>query len=346
MDNQTPTVVSWQAPLLAPGTHPLTLKVAFLGQEPSLVERQRSNVPDDRLHGQACTTIDCSECCSLAVKLLELLDVTPSTVVSCPATLGVAAALKASRPYAKVIGSAMTSTRKTENVDQWFEVTDAEAMTMTNKVHETYLVQLDMTSSGALVTAITFGQSLTPGETCLVLLPERADKTLLHTASPTTEPIAASQGGINGVVEEDAWRGAAVEDLQLPPALTVLPTDLCGRVLCELEDNDYDNAPVINGRKRLEGLVGRHELRRLLKEGLVQPTDPIAMAMHRFSSKETGEPYWPITPETPLAELHDFFKHPGPHRDIAFITDANNWCLGVVTKNDLESFLTSRRPCL
>ncbi|EON64315.1 hypothetical protein W97_03546 [Coniosporium apollinis CBS 100218] len=144
----------------------------------------------------------------------------------------------------------------------------------------------------------------------------------------------------------DKYRGATVEDLDPPSALSCKPTDPISHALMSAFERDYTHLTVVSQENRaLLGYLSIPRLKELLKEGRVKETDPVETAMLRFRRK--GKVYKVITMDTPLEELEQFFNGgvdgSGP-QDFAVVTDGSRrFVLGVATKSDLEEFV-KRRP--
>ncbi|OJJ99403.1 hypothetical protein ASPACDRAFT_30001 [Aspergillus aculeatus ATCC 16872] len=148
----------------------------------------------------------------------------------------------------------------------------------------------------------------------------------------------------------DKYRGATIEDLDPPPALSVFSDDPISSALLAAYERDYTHLTVISSTKRsLLGYLSIPRLKELLKEGAVKETDSVSAAMQRFNRKRGT--YQVITMETPLEELEQFFESEtdasGANRakqTFAVVTDASRkFVLGVATKADLEEFV-KRRP--
>ena len=90
--------------------------------------------------------------------------------------------------------------------------------------------------------------------------------------------------------------------------------------------------------KRLIGLITRNMIEKILegKNDIDISTLTAETIMRKFDYKKK---YHPITPETPLIEIDEFFK---TKCDVAFVTMADKWCCGVVTPLDLQKFALSR----
>ncbi|KAF4121354.1 to cystathionine beta-synthase beta-thionase [Geosmithia morbida] len=151
------------------------------------------------------------------------------------------------------------------------------------------------------------------------------------------------------------YRGATVEDLDPPPALSLNPTDAISVALMSAFERDYTHLTVVDGETRsLLGYISIPRLQSLLDAGTVQPSDPLSSAMMRFQRR--GRKYQIITTATTLEDLEAFFRGDGGEskpdpdaaapwsQDFAVVTDENRrFVLGVATVSDLEEFV-KRRP--
>ncbi|KAI4957659.1 hypothetical protein J4E86_004798 [Alternaria arbusti] len=143
----------------------------------------------------------------------------------------------------------------------------------------------------------------------------------------------------------DKYRGATVEDLDPPPALSIQPSDPISWALMSGLERDYTHLTVISQTNRaLLGYISIPHLQQLLKEGKVKDSDPVEAAMHKFQRR--GRRYKVITTETPLEELEEFFSggvDGSGKQEFAVVTDASRkFVLGVATRADLENFAKRR----
>ncbi|KAG9660563.1 cystathionine beta-synthase, partial [Aureobasidium melanogenum] len=146
----------------------------------------------------------------------------------------------------------------------------------------------------------------------------------------------------------DKYRGATVEDLDPPPALSTSPSSLISSALMAAYEREYTHLTVVEPETRaLVGYLSMPHLKHLLKSGAVRDTDTVDKAMTKF--KRRGTKYHVITMDTPLEELEAFYAgvtEDGqmPAQEFAVVTDAGRkFVLGVATKQDLEEFV-KRRP--
>ncbi|KAI1213809.1 uncharacterized protein F4807DRAFT_409198 [Annulohypoxylon truncatum] len=144
------------------------------------------------------------------------------------------------------------------------------------------------------------------------------------------------------------YRGATVQDLEPPSALSLNPSDPISLALLSAYERDYTHLTIIDGATRaLLGYIAIPALQAQLDTGRVRPDDPLSKAMTRFERK--GKKYRVITMATPLEELEEFFEGGGlgpfaQKQEFAVVTDEDRrFVLGVATRSDLEEFV-KRRP--
>ncbi|KAL9058372.1 MAG: hypothetical protein Q9162_001827 [Coniocarpon cinnabarinum] len=139
----------------------------------------------------------------------------------------------------------------------------------------------------------------------------------------------------------DKYRGATVQDLDPPAALSITPDTPISSAQLTALSHDYTHLTVLSPSRSLLGYLSMPYLQSQLSSKTVAEDDPVEKAMQRFARK--GRVYQLITPETPLEELEEFLEQ-GEGRDFAVVTDGDRkFVLGVATKADLEEFVR-RRP--
>lgn len=141
---------------------------------------------------------------------------------------------------------------------------------------------------------------------------------------------------------------ATIEDLELPPALSVTSNDPISTALMAAYERDYTHLTVTSPMKRsLQGYLSIPRLKELLQSGTVKESDLVSAAMQRFNRKDRK--YTTITTETSLHDLEKFFNgefSEGEEQQFAVVTDGERkFVLGVVTNDDLKEF-SKRRPSL
>ncbi|KAF9652288.1 hypothetical protein BDM02DRAFT_3109275 [Thelephora ganbajun] len=136
----------------------------------------------------------------------------------------------------------------------------------------------------------------------------------------------------------DKYRGAVVEDLQLPPAFA-LPQDESISQAVELAyERDFDYIPVLNRSRKPIGYLDVGALKEKWEAGQADPSTKASLYMTKFQ-RSTSTPYTIITPLTPLGDLEVFLAH----NIFAIVTDSERkFLLGVATSQDLENFVMRR----
>ncbi|QRW16806.1 F-box/WD repeat-containing protein pof7 [Rhizoctonia solani] len=128
------------------------------------------------------------------------------------------------------------------------------------------------------------------------------------------------------------YRGAVVEDLQLPPAFALSRSEHVVKAIELAYDRDFSYIPVLDSRRKPVGYINVADLKTKWEAGSANPSDLISNYMTKFA-RGTGVEYTVITPETPLEELEAFLET----TDFAIVTDWNRkFVLGVATKDDLS----------
>ncbi|KAI4730941.1 cystathionine beta-synthase [Aureobasidium sp. EXF-10728] len=146
----------------------------------------------------------------------------------------------------------------------------------------------------------------------------------------------------------DKYRGATVEDLDPPAAMSTSPDATISSAMMTAYEREYTHLTVVAPETRaLVGYLSMPHLKHLLKASVVRDSDTVDKAMTKFKRK--GTKYHVITMDTPLEELEAFYAgltEDGqmPTQEFAVVTDAGRkFVLGVATKEDLEEFV-KRRP--
>lgn len=160
-------------------------------------------------------------------------------------------------------------------------------------------------------------------------------------AAPHIGPSLGSQPFVSKW--SSRYRGATVQDLEPPAALSLTPNDPVSLALLSAFERDYTHLTIVDGSTRaLLGYIAIPQLQAQLDSGAVKADDPLTKAMVRFQRR--GKKYRVITMDTPLEELEEFFDAGSQKQDFAVVTDeARKFVLGVATRVDLEEFI-KRRP--
>jgi len=157
------------------------------------------------------------------------------------------------------------------------------------------------------------------------LAPQQQQHTLFHL--PYRAPSPA-----------DKYRGAVVEDLQLPPAFCLPQKETISRAIDLAYDRDFSHIPVLADDRKPLGYIDVTALKQRFEAGEANPSDLVKKHTIKFN-RSPSHPYTIITPLTPLDELETFLNH----NLFALVTDPSRiFVLGLATLQDLESFVKRR----
>ncbi|EJD05493.1 uncharacterized protein FOMMEDRAFT_103564 [Fomitiporia mediterranea MF3/22] len=134
------------------------------------------------------------------------------------------------------------------------------------------------------------------------------------------------------------YRGAVVEDLQLPPAFALPQSENIARAIELAYDRDFSHIPILSKERKPLGYLDVAALKTKWEAGQADPSDNVKQYMTKFS-RGPSQIYTLITPDTPLHELEDFLKN----NLFALVTDPERkFVLAVATQSDLDSYITRR----
>lgn len=167
--------------------------------------------------------------------------------------------------------------------------------------------------------------------------------------APRAVAVVVPQAGSSSTSAR--YRGAVVEDLQLPPAVAVPRNATVSAALSVAHDHDYSQLPLVSTTDRkLLGYVDVALLSQRLADGSLIGSDPVDSAMIRFAnatnasatgagSSRSRNTYTIIDPNTGLGELEVFLHH----HPFALVTDpSRSFVLAVATRDDLNKFVARR----
>ncbi|KAI8057768.1 tryptophan synthase beta subunit-like PLP-dependent enzyme [Syncephalis plumigaleata] len=221
------------------------------------------------------------------------------------------------------IGTELATPHITQtNVDQWIHISDQEAYSTTRELIRQFGV-LCGPSGGAVVAAARQYHQSNETHKLLVIINDSATyypTTLLNDEWLMKHDLAGT--ALLREIQHQAlekYRGASVEDLQLSAAVTVRETTSLMDTLDQMTEREFSQLPVLDEHRKMIGFVYDADLRAILESNAMAATDPVKQWMHRFTGGRRRH-YQVITPDTPLADLAQFFER----HSAAF----RRWCLG------------------
>ncbi|KAF9512007.1 hypothetical protein BS47DRAFT_1346165 [Hydnum rufescens UP504] len=151
-------------------------------------------------------------------------------------------------------------------------------------------------------------------------------------ASISTVPSAGSGS------PSDKYRGAVVEDLQLPPAFSLQQDQRLDKAIELAYDRDFSHIPILSRERRPLGYLDVAQLKSKWEAGAVNADDSVLTHTTKFK-RNPKNGYTLITPLTPLEVLEQFLDS----HLFALVTDqSRKFVLAVATRQDLDNFVTRR----
>jgi len=150
--------------------------------------------------------------------------------------------------------------------------------------------------------------------------------------------VASASSNLTTLGAPDKYRGAVVEDLQLPPAFALPQGESTSRAMELAYERDFSHIPVLDKNRKPLGYLDVAALKQKWEAGQLDPNDQVSQHMTKFK-RSPSTPYTVITPSTPMRELEEFLE-----RNIfAIVTDFDRkFLLAVATSQDLETFVKRR----
>lgn len=239
-------------------------------------------------------------------------------------------------------------------VDKWIKTTDSESLKLARRIIREEGILVGGSSGSALQAGLEVAKTLGEDDVLVIVFPDSIRSYLSKFADDEWMRI-------NGFEVEESKTQSNTDDFlasktiadlvaDKAPVVTVSLLDTVNKTFDLLQQNGFDQLPVLNNQGQLVGLVTLSKILKLLSTKKVQMTNSIALVIIDFRklsdfeksfgiTKESGftkPKYEAITLETPLLLLNKFFET----KSNAIITDGEGKPVQIVTKVDLISFLT------
>jgi len=230
--------------------------------------------------------------------------------------------------------------RSAELVDKWYKSVDKESFSMSRRLIRSEGLLCGGSAGSCMAGAIRAAKEMgmKKGDRVVVLL---ADSVRNYMSKFLSDDWMAENGFTDEKTlqrqksETEKYHGANIASLNLPNAITITATTAVSEALNVMNKGGFDQVPVVDGSKRMVGLVTTGNLLSKVSQGRVQASDSVDKVMFKFNTKRD---FKEITPETPLSDLNRFFEF----NSAAFVTEREGdipVVKKVVTKVDLLQFL-------
>lgn len=225
-------------------------------------------------------------------------------------------------------------------IDRWYKVDDKPAFIMARRLIKEEGLLCGGSSGCAMHIAVQAAKDfgLTKDHRVVVILPDGVRN---YMTKFLADSWMIEQGFYEAKSEEQQqedkkWKGATVKDLRLRPAVYIREKQQIQDAILLMQDNNFDQLPVVNDEKKPLGLITVGNLLAKVSSSQVSSSDPVSKAMFSLPDKMAT-----IQLSTPLADLNssDYFQKAAA----GFVTDPHsNQILHVITQLDLYNFLLKR----
>ncbi|KAF9363125.1 hypothetical protein BGX34_004816 [Mortierella sp. NVP85] len=226
-------------------------------------------------------------------------------------------------------------------IDRWVKSADKESFIMSRRLIREEGILCGGSSGTAVHAAVQAAKELGPGKRCVVLLP---DSVRNYMTKFLNDGWMKANGFTDQAMAEEQeskklqWGGATVADLHLKPAVTVTDVSPCREAIQLMEQNGFDQLPVVSGKNGLlVGLVTLGNLLSRIASGRVEVDGHVSEVMFKF--QKVGAHFTEITDETRLEDLTAFFEK----NSSGIVTEKGGFkAKAVITKVDLVSYLVKK----
>ncbi|XP_038635716.1 cystathionine beta-synthase-like protein isoform X2 [Scyliorhinus canicula] len=201
-------------------------------------------------------------------------------------------------------------------IDKWVKTNDEESFAMARMLIKKEGLLCGGSSGSAMCAALRVAKELKEGQRCVVILPDS--------------------------VRNYIWWGVPINQMNFPPALTVLPTTTCQDIIQILKANGADNAVVVASNGVILGLVTLGNVMSSVKEDKLQLTDPVSKIIYQQYKKVNLNDNLGKISQTLALNHFVLIIHEQIHHNGSGECGKKEIVHGVVTFNDLITFITAK----
>jgi cystathionine beta-synthase len=229
-------------------------------------------------------------------------------------------------------------------VDRWIKTEDKESFLMARRLIREEGLLCGGSSGSAMVAALQVAKELGKGKRVVVLLADSVRNYMSKFLNDTwmVENNFVDKNTLEGHTEE-WWSHKTVADLQLKTPSTISPKVTCNEAVHILEEQGYDQLPVVDDAGEVLGVVTAGNLMANIISNRVKRSDPVSSVLYRHFKK--------ISMYTDLATVTSIFNKD----HFALVTATQTWfsndapvkrslVVGVATPIDLVNYILKNAP--
>merc|ERR1711899_490444 len=169
-------------------------------------------------------------------------------------------------------------------VDQWYKSNDYDSFRMARRMIKEEGLLCGGSSGASMAVAMKAAKNLKKGQKCVVILP---DSVRNYINKFLNDQWLAERDIIEIEKEKLWWHDEKVSSLQLAAPLSVLPHLSVEQAITIMNEEGYDQLPVIDETGKIEGVATLGSLKAKVLKGKVMPTDAVDNAAYHTFKKVT-----------------------------------------------------------
>ncbi|XP_041067158.1 cystathionine beta-synthase a isoform X2 [Carcharodon carcharias] len=228
-------------------------------------------------------------------------------------------------------------------VDKWYKSNDRNSFQIARQLIQQEGLLCGGSSGSAVSIALKAAQDLKEGQRCVVILPDSIRNYMTKFLSDKWMMQKGFQVSPPNISKKPWWFKCHVEDLNVSPALTVLPSVSCQRTIEILQEKGYDQAPVVSDGGLLLGVASLSQMLSSILAAKVKQTDPVAQVLCKQFKKVEGSD--DLGKLSCILETNAFALIMNEQdKSLTDGTRHKKWAvIGIVTAIDLLSFITQKK---
>jgi len=169
-------------------------------------------------------------------------------------------------------------------VDQWYKSIDYDSFRMARRLIKEEGLLCGGSSGASMAIAMKAAKKLKKGQKCVVIL---ADSVRNYITKFLNDEWLAERDIIEIEKEKLWWHDVKVSSLQLAAPLSILPTLSVEQAIAIMNEEGYDQLPVIDDTGKIGGVATLGSLKAKVLKGKVMPTDAVDKAAYHTFKKVT-----------------------------------------------------------
>ncbi|XP_059506045.1 cystathionine beta-synthase a isoform X1 [Stegostoma tigrinum] len=164
-------------------------------------------------------------------------------------------------------------------VDKWYKSNDKDSFQIARQLIREEGLLCGGSSGSAVFVALQAARELGEGQRCVVILPDSIRNYMTKFLSDEWMTLKGFQVRPPTYCKKPWWWTCRVEQLNVLPSLTLLSSSSCQRAIEVLQEEGYDQAPVVNDGGTLLGVVSLKQMLSSIVAAKVRLTDPVTQVL-------------------------------------------------------------------